>query len=192
MLFVTVNLNLLLMRNIGSAMCCGLILNLIIWNRQFLIIKSETGDLAVYEKLFNKIVTITGGRSAEEIVFGSITSGAANDIEQATRIARAMVTRLGMTEEFDMMATEVINNVYLGGDASLQCSAETAGKIDAKVLEIIKEAHAKAKAILSENRDKLDELAQFLLDKETITGEEFMAVLNGDEQELKIVEEEQA
>jgi cell division protease FtsH len=97
-----------------------------------------------------------------------------------------------MTEEFDMMATEVINNVYLGGDASLQCSAETAGKIDAKVLEIIKEAHAKAKAILSENRDKLDELAQFLLDKETITGEEFMAVLNGDEQELKIVEEEQA
>jgi cell division protease FtsH len=144
------------------------------------------------EELFNKIVTITGGRSAEEIVFGSITSGAANDIEQATRIARAMVTRLGMTEEFDMMATEVINNVYLGGDASLQCSAETAGKIDAKVLEIIKEAHAKAKAILSENRDKLDELAQFLLDKETITGEEFMAVLNGDEQELKIVEEEQA
>jgi cell division protease FtsH len=144
------------------------------------------------EELFNKIVTITGGRSAEEIVFGSITSGAANDIEQATRIARAMVTRLGMTEEFDMMATEVINNVYLGGDASLQCSAETAGKIDAKVLEIIKEAHAKARAILSDNRDKLDELAKFLLDKETITGEEFMAVLNGDEQELKIVEEEQA
>ena len=132
------------------------------------------------EELFNKIVTITGGRSAEEIVFGSITSGAANDIEQATRIARAMVTRLGMTEEFDMMATEVINNVYLGGDTSLQCSAETAGKIDAKVLEIIKEAHAKAKAILSDNREKLDELAQFLLDKETITGEEFMALLNNE------------
>ena len=144
------------------------------------------------EELFNKIVTITGGRSAEEIVFGSITSGAANDIEQATRIARAMVTRLGMTEEFDMMATEVINNMYLGGDTSLQCSAETAGKIDAKVLEIIKEAHAKARTILSDNRDKLDELAKFLLDKETITGEEFMAVLNGDYQELKIVEEEQA
>ena len=132
------------------------------------------------EELFNKIVTITGGRSAEEIVFGSITSGAANDIEQATRIARAMVTRLGMTEEFDMMATEVINNMYLGGDTSLQCSAETAGKIDAKVLEIIKEAHAKAKAILSDNREKLDELAQFLLEKETITGEEFMALLNNE------------
>ena len=132
------------------------------------------------EELFNKIVTITGGRSAEEIVFGSITSGAANDIEQATRIARAMVTRLGMTEEFDMMATEVINNMYLGGDTSLQCSAETAGKIDAKVLEIIKEAHAKAKAILSDNREKLDELAKYLLDKETITGEEFMALLNNE------------
>ncbi|MBR2039224.1 MAG: cell division protein FtsH, partial [Phascolarctobacterium sp.] len=144
------------------------------------------------EELFNKIVTITGGRSAEEIVFGSITSGAANDIEQATRIARAMVTRLGMTEEFDMMATEVINNMYLGGDASLQCSAETAGKIDAKVLEIIKEAHAKARAILSDNRDKLDELANFLLEKETITGEEFMAVLNGDLKAEAIAEEEQA
>ena len=141
------------------------------------------------EELFNKIVTITGGRSAEEIVFGSITSGAANDIEQATRIARAMVTRFGMTEEFDMMATEIVSNMYLGGDTSLQCSAETAGKIDAKVLEIIKEAHAKARAILADNREKLDELANFLLDKETITGEEFMAVLNGDEQELKIVEE---
>ena len=144
------------------------------------------------EELFNKIVTITGGRSAEEIVFGSITSGAANDIEQATRIARAMVTRFGMTEEFDMMATEIVSNMYLGGDTSLQCSAETAGKIDAKVLEIIKEAHAKAKAILSDNRDKLDELAKFLLDKETITGEEFMAVLNGDYKELEKVEEQQA
>ena len=144
------------------------------------------------EELFNKIVTITGGRSAEEIVFGSITSGAANDIEQATRIARAMVTRFGMTEEFDMMATEIVSNMYLGGDTSLQCSAETASKIDAKVLEIIKEAHAKAKAILSDNRDKLDELAKFLLDKETITGEEFMAVLNGDYKELEKVEEQQA
>ena len=144
------------------------------------------------EELFNKIVTITGGRSAEEIVFGSITSGAANDIEQATRIARAMVTRFGMTEEFDMMATEIVSNMYLGGDTSLQCSAETAGKIDAKVLEIIKEAHAKARTILADNRDKLDELAKFLLDKETITGEEFMAVLNGDEQELAVVEEQQA
>ena len=144
------------------------------------------------EELFNKIVTITGGRSAEEIVFGSITSGAANDIEQATRIARAMVTRFGMTEEFDMMATEIVSNMYLGGDTSLQCSAETAGKIDAKVLEIIKEAHAKARAILADNREKLDELANFLLEKETITGEEFMALLNGDEQELVVVEEQQA
>ena len=134
------------------------------------------------EELFNKIVTITGGRSAEELVFGSITSGAANDIEQATRIARSMVTRLGMTEEFDMMATEVVNNQYLGGDTSLTCSQETAGRIDAKVLAIIKEAHDKARQILSENREKLDVLAQFLLEKETITGEEFMALLHQEEQ----------
>lgn len=134
------------------------------------------------ETLFNKIVTITGGRSAEELVFGSITSGAANDIEQATRIARSMVTRLGMTEEFDMMATEVVNNQYLGGDTSLVCSQETAGRIDAKVLAIIKEAHDKARQILSENRAKLDVLANFLLEKETITGEEFMALLNQEEE----------
>ena len=134
------------------------------------------------ETLFNKIVTITGGRSAEELVFGSITSGAANDIEQATRIARSMVTRLGMTEEFDMMATEVVTNQYLGGDTSLACSQETAGRIDAKVLSIIKEAHEKARQILSENRDKLDVLANFLLEKETITGEEFMALLHKEEQ----------
>ena len=134
------------------------------------------------ETLFNKIVTITGGRSAEELVFGSITSGAANDIEQATRIARSMVTRLGMTEEFDMMATEVVTNQYLGGDTSLACSQETAGRIDAKVLSIIKEAHEKARQILSENRDKLDVLANVLLEKETITGEEFMALLHKEEQ----------
>ena len=134
------------------------------------------------ETLFNKIVTITGGRSAEELVFGSITSGAANDIEQATRIARSMVTRLGMTEEFDMMATEVVTNQYLGGDTSLACSQETAGLIDAKVLSIIKEDHEKARQILSENRDKLDVLANFLLEKETITGEEFMALLRQEEQ----------
>ena len=133
------------------------------------------------ETLFNKIVTITGGRSAEELVFGSITSGAANDIEQATRIARSMVTRLGMTEEFDMMATEVVTNQYLGGDTSLACSQETAGLIDAKVLSIIKEAHEQARQILSENRDKLDVLANFLLEKETITGEEFMALLRQEE-----------
>ena len=134
------------------------------------------------EELFNKIVTITGGRSAEELVFGSITSGAANDIEQATRIARSMVTRLGMTDEFDMMATEVVNNQYLGGDTSLACSQETAGRIDAKVLSIIKEAHAQARQILSDNRDKLDVLANFLLEKETITGDEFMALLRQEEQ----------
>lgn len=133
------------------------------------------------EELFNKIVTITGGRSAEEIVFGSITSGAANDIEQATKIARSMVTRLGMTEEFDMMATEVVTNQYLGGDTSLACSQETAGRIDAKVLSIIKEAHVKAHEILNANRDKLDALANFLLEKETITGDEFMALLRQEE-----------
>lgn len=144
------------------------------------------------EELFNKIVTITGGRSAEEIVFGSITSGAANDIEQATKIARSMVTRLGMTEEFDMMATEIMSNVYLGGDASLQCSDATAGKIDAKVLAIIKEAHEKARQILLENRTKLDVLAQFLLEKETITGEEFMSLLRKEEAVESSKDEEQA
>lgn len=144
------------------------------------------------EELFNKIVTITGGRSAEEIVFGSITSGAANDIEQATKIARSMVTRLGMTEEFDMMATEIMSNVYLGGDASLQCSDATAGKIDAKVLAIIKEAHEKARQILLDNRAKLDVLAQFLLEKETITGDEFMALLRKEEAVESSKDEEQA
>ena len=133
--------------------------------------------LMTKEELFNKIVTMTGGRSAEEVVFGSITSGASNDIEQATKLARSMVTRLGMTEEFDMMATEVVANRYLGGDAALQCSETTAGKIDAKVLALIKEAHAKARTILQDNRDKLDVLAQYLLEKETITGEQFMALL---------------
>ena len=137
--------------------------------------------LMTKEELFNKIVTMTGGRSAEEVVFGSITSGASNDIEQATKLARSMVTRLGMTEEFDMMATEVIANRYLGGDASLQCSEETAGKIDAAVLGLIKEAHGKAREILSENREKLDVLAQYLLEKETITGEEFMQLLRREE-----------
>ena len=137
--------------------------------------------LMTKEELFNKIVTMTGGRSAEEVVFGSITSGASNDIEQATKLARSMVTRLGMTEEFDMMATEVIANRYLSGDASLQCSEETAGKIDAAVLGLIKEAHGKAREILSENREKLDVLAQYLLEKETITGEEFMQLLQREE-----------
>lgn len=140
-------------------------------------ISENDSVLMTKEELFNKIVTMTGGRSAEEVVFGSITSGASNDIEQATKLARSMVTRLGMTEEFDMMATEVVANRYLGGDAALQCSETTAGKIDAKVLALIKEAHAKACTILQDNRDKLDVLAQYLLEKETITGEQFMALL---------------
>lgn len=140
-------------------------------------ISENDSVLMTKEKLFNKIVTMTGGRSAEEVVFGSITSGASNDIEQATKLARSMVTRLGMTEEFDMMATEVVANRYLGGDAALQCSETTAGKIDAKVLALIKEAHAKARTILQDNRNKLDVLAQYLLEKETITGEQFMALL---------------
>lgn len=140
-------------------------------------ISENDSVLMTKEELFNKIVTMTGGRSAEEVVFGSITSGASNDIEQATKLARSMVTRLGMTEEFDMMATEVVANRYLGGDAALQCSETTAGKIDAKVLALIKEAHEKARTILQDNRNKLDVLAQYLLEKETITGEQFMALL---------------
>lgn len=140
-------------------------------------ISENDSVLMTKEELFNKIVTMTGGRSAEEVVFGSITSGASNDIEQATKLARSMVTRLGMTEEFDMMAIEVVANRYLGGDAALQCSETTAGKIDAKVLALIKEAHEKARTILQDNRDKLDVLAQYLLEKETITGEQFMALL---------------
>ena len=140
-------------------------------------ISENDSVLMTKEELFNKIVTMTGGRSAEEVVFGSITSGASNDIEQATKLARSMVTRLGMTEEFDMMATEVVANRYLGGDAALQCSETTAGKIDAKVLALIKEAHEKARTILQDNREKLDVLAQYLLEKETITGEQFMALL---------------
>ena len=141
-------------------------------------ISENDSVLMTKEELFNKIVTMTGGRSAEEVVFGSITSGASNDIEQATKLARSMVTRLGMTEEFDMMATEVVANRYLGGDAALQCSETTAGKIDAKVLALIKEAHAKARTILQDNRNKLDVLAQYLLEKETITGEQFMEILH--------------
>lgn len=140
-------------------------------------ISENDSVLMTKEELFNKIVTMTGGRSAEEVVFGSITSGASNDIEQATKLARSMVTRLGMTEEFDMMATEVVANRYLGGDAAMQCSETTAGKIDAKVLALIKEAHEKARTILQDNIDKLDVLAQYLLEKETITGEQFMALL---------------
>lgn len=132
------------------------------------------------EEAFNKIATFTGGRAAEELIFGSFTTGASNDIEQATKIARAMVTRYGMSEDFDMMALETVTNQYLGGDASLTCSPETSTKIDQEVLSIIKSAHKKAMNILKENEEKLHELSKFLLEKETITGEEFMEILNKD------------
>ena len=134
------------------------------------------------EELFNKIATFTGGRVAEELKFGSITTGASNDIEQATRLARGMITRYGMSEEFGMVALETINNQYLGGDTSLACSNETATKIDAAVVAVVKQAHEKAVGIIRENMNKLDEIAQFLLEKETITGEEFMEILNRTEE----------
>lgn len=134
------------------------------------------------EELFNKIATFTGGRVAEELKFGSITTGASNDIEQATRLARGMITRFGMSEEFGMVALETINNQYLGGDTSLACSNETATKIDAAVVAVVKQAHEKAVGIIRENMHKLDEIAQFLLEKETITGEEFMEILNRTEE----------
>ncbi len=130
------------------------------------------------EEAFNKIATFTGGRAAEELIFGTFTTGASNDIEQATKIARSMVTRFGMSKNFDMMALETVNNPYLGGDTSLSCSSQTAAKIDEEVLAIIKSAHEKAISILKENTDKLHELARFLLNKETITGDEFMAILS--------------
>jgi len=130
------------------------------------------------EEIENKIATFTGGRAAEEIVFGSVTTGASNDIEQATKLARAMITRYGMSKDFDMVALETVNNQYLGGDASLVCSAETQTKIDQQVVALVKKQHDKAAQILLANREKLDELAQFLYEKETITGEEFMGILN--------------
>ena len=129
------------------------------------------------EEAYNKIATLTGGRAAEELIFGSFTSGASNDIEQATKLARSIVTRLGMSKTFDMMALETVSNQYLGGDASLTCSPETAAKIDEEVLELIRSAHEKAIAILKENMEKLHELAHYLLERETITGEEFMEIL---------------
>lgn len=129
------------------------------------------------EEIENKIATYTGGRAAEEIIFGSVTTGASNDIEQATKLARAMITRYGMSDDFGMVALETVNNQYLGGDASLVCSAETQTLIDKKVVELIKKEYEKAKKILTENRSKLDKLAQFLYEKETVTGEEFMEIL---------------
>ncbi len=131
------------------------------------------------EEIENKIATFTGGRAAEEVVFGSVTTGASNDIEQATKLARAMITRYGMSDDFDMVALETVTNQYLGGDASLACSAETQTKIDQQVVAMVKREHQKALDILRENRAKLDELANFLYEKETITGEEFMGILNG-------------
>ena len=146
----------------------------------------DQGDkyLLTKQELENKIATFTGGRAAEELVFGEITTGASNDIEQATKLARAMITRYGMSEDFDMVALETVSNQYLGGDASLACSADTQNEIDRKVVELVKRQHEKASKILADNRAKLDELAKYLYEKETITGEEFMSILNkgGDEE----------
>ena len=137
-------------------------------------------NLLTTEELLNKIATLTGGRAAEEVKFGEITTGASNDIEQATKLARAMITRYGMSDEFDMVAMETVTNQYLGGDAQLSCSAETQREIDRKVVNVVREQHEKARKILDENRAKLDELSQYLYEKETITGEEFMRILEAD------------
>ncbi len=138
--------------------------------------------LMTKEEMLDKIATFTGGRASEEIVFGSITTGASNDIEQATKLARAMVTRYGMTEDFDMVALETVQNAYLGGDASLACSQATADKVDAKVVEIVRQQHEKARQLLLDNRRKLDEVSQYLYEKETISGEEFMRILTAQPQ----------
>ena len=144
----------------------------------------EDGDhtLMTKEEILNKIATLTGGRAAEELIFHSITTGASNDIEQATKLARALVTRYGMTEDFDMVALETVNNAYLGGDASLACSEQTAAQVDAKVVEIVQAEHRKAYQLLADNKRKLDEIAQYLYEKETISGEEFMRILNAQPQ----------
>jgi cell division protease FtsH len=134
--------------------------------------------LMTKEEIENKIATYTGGRAAEEITFGTISTGASNDIEQATKLARAMVTRYGMSKDFDMVAMETVSNQYLGGDASLVCSAEKQAQIDEEVIAIVKKQHEKAIQILMENREKLQEISEYLYEKETITGEEFMQILN--------------
>ena len=140
----------------------------------------DQGDkyLLSKEEIENKIATFTGGRAAEEVVFGEITTGAANDIEQATKLARAMITRYGMSDQFDMVALETVNNQYLGGDTSLVCSADTQKEIDRRVVELVKQQHEKARKILEENREKLDQLAKVLYENETITGDEFMEILD--------------
>ena len=134
--------------------------------------------LMTREELENRIATLTGGRAAEEVVFGTSSTGASNDIEQATKLARAMITRYGMSESFDMVALETLNNQYLGGDTSLSCSAQTQAEVDRQVMALVKRQHEKAAQLLQENRKKLDELAKYLYEKETITGEEFMSILN--------------
>lgn len=140
----------------------------------------DEGDhyLMSKEETENKVATLTGGRAAEEVVFGSVTTGASNDIEQATKLSRAMITRYGMSDEFDMVAMETVTNQYLGGDASLACSAETQTQIDRQVVALVKKQHEKARKLLTDNRQKLDALAAYLYEKETITGEEFMSILN--------------
>ena len=147
---------------------------------QYLAIELE--KIMTKEEILNKIATLTGGRAAEELIFHSITTGASNDIEQATKMARALITRYGMTEDFDMVALETVNNAYLGGDTSLACSEQTASRVDAKVVEIVQEQHKKAYKLLADNRRKLDEIAQYLYEKETISGEEFMRILNAQPQ----------
>jgi cell division protease FtsH len=139
-------------------------------------------NILTREELENKIATLTAGRAAEEVIFGQVSTGAANDIEQATKLARAMITRYGMTDEFDMVAMETVNNQYLGGDTSLTCSMDTQKDIDKKVIELVKTQHDRARKILSQNRAKLNELAHYLYEKETITGEEFMEILNRKDQ----------
>ena len=129
-------------------------------------------------ELENKIATLTGGRAAEELIFHSASTGASNDIEQATKLARAMITRYGMSDDFDMVALETVNNQYLGGDTSLTCSAETAAEVDRQIVEVVKRQHAKATKLLEDNQEKLHELSKYLYEKETITGDEFMKILN--------------
>jgi cell division protease FtsH len=148
-------------------------------------IDEEEQNLLSREDALNKIVTLTGGRSAEEVVFGTYTTGAANDIEKITKLARAMVTRYGMSKEFDMMALETQQNQYLGGEGQLSCGPDTAAAIDKELLDNIKEAHRKATEILNANREKMDELSEYLLEKETITGEEFIAILRPGETDGK-------
>lgn len=141
-------------------------------------VENDNHYLMSKEEIENKIATFTGGRAAEEIIFGSVTTGASNDIEQATKLARAMITRYGMSKDFDMVAMETVTNQYLGGDTSLACSTETQTKIDEQVVALVKKQHEKAAQILLDNRAKLDELAGYLYEHETITGEEFMNILN--------------